>query len=455
MRGRVLASVTGGLATLCAADGALAAGHDSPIGKELSLLWVIPFAVMLLAIAVLPLATEKWWHPNRNKLIVSAILGLPVIGLFLYMDHHAVLHTGEEYISFIILLGALFVISGGIVVQTDLRATPLVNTGFLALGSVLASFMGTTGAAMLLIRPLLETNSQRTKTIHTVIFFTFLVANIGGCLTPLGDPPLFMGYLKGIPFEWTFGLIPEWGAVVGVLLVIYFVIDTLMYTREPLAALEADKLEIKPTRIVGAWLNVPLLAGVVLSVAFLNENYLPFKAFPLRESALIALALVSWFGTRREYRQLNKFTFYPIVEVAVLFAGIFATMIPAILILNARGAELGVDSPASFFWATGSLSSFLDNTPTYVVFFALAQSLPIADGGVDVAGTGVELSLLRAISLGAVFMGAMTYIGNAPNFMVKSIAEERKLKMPSFFGYMLWSIAILIPVFIGVTFLFL
>ena len=455
MRARNLLSILTFLALSLLAPAVFASEGGEAIGMTLSLWWVVPFIVMLLCIAVLPLAAEKWWHPNRNKAIVSAVLGLPVIGMFLYMDHHAVLHTGEEFVSFIILLGALFVISGGIVIQTDLRATPLVNTAFLALGAILASFMGTTGAAMLLIRPLLETNSQRTKTLHTVIFFIFLVANIGGCLTPLGDPPLFMGYLAGVPFEWTFPLVAEWGVVVGALLIIYFIFDTLMYTREPIAALEADKLEVKPTRIVGAWLNTPLLIGVVLSVAFLNENYLPFKAFPLWEGVLVALAVASWLGTRKEYREMNKFTFYPIIEVAALFVGIFATMIPAILILKARGAELGVTSPESFFWATGGLSAFLDNTPTYVVFFALAQGLGLKAGAVQVASTGVDEILLRAVSLGAVFMGAMTYIGNAPNFMVKAIAEERGMKMPSFFGYMIWSVLILIPLFVGVTFLFL
>lgn len=431
---------------------AAAAEGEASVGKDLSIIWVSFFVVMLLGIAVLPLAAEKWFHPNRNKFLFSAILGLPVIGMFLYLDPHAVLHTGQEYVSFMILLGALFVISGGILVETDLRATPLVNTAFLALGSLLASFMGTTGAAMLLIRPLLSTNQQRTRKVHTVIFFTFLVANIGGCLTPLGDPPLFMGYLAGVPFEWTFRLVVEWAAVVGFLLLVYFVLDTIMYTREPGAAIERDRLEVRPTHVAGARLNVPLLFGVVLSVAFLTEKVVPF---PVREAVLVTLAVASWMGTQKELRAANKFTFYPIIEVAVLFAGIFATMIPAILILKARGAEFGVESPASFFWATGSLSSFLDNTPTYVVFFSLAQGLGLKPGAVEVAKTGVDQAILTGISLGAVFMGAMTYIGNAPNFMVKSIADERGLKMPSFFGFMLWSIAILVPTFIAVTLIFL
>jgi len=441
--------VVAGLLLLVASP-VLAGEHGHEVGKTLSLWWVSFFALMLLAIAVLPLAAEKWFHPNRNKAIVAAVLGLPVLFFMLDKAPLKVLHTGQEYVSFIILLGALFVISGGILVQTDMRATPMVNTGFLALGSLLASFMGTTGAAMLLIRPLLTTNHQRTRKMHTVIFFIFLVANIGGCLTPLGDPPLFMGYLAGVPFQWTFRLVVEWATMVGVLLLIYFVLDTYMYTREPTPAIERDKLEVRPLRVAGAWLNFPLLAGVVLSVAFLTEKVAPF---PVREVVLVALALVSWFGTSKDLRRANRFTFYPIVEVAVLFAGIFATMIPAIMILEARGAELGVTSPAGFFWATGTLSSFLDNTPTYVVFFSLAKGLGVPAGAVGVAG--VEQTLLVAISIGAVFMGANTYIGNAPNFMVKAIAEEQKVKMPSFFGYMLWSVGILVPLFVGVTFLFL
>ena len=423
---------------------------EHAVGKELSLWWVSFFALMLLAIAILPLVAEKWFHSNKNKAIVSVVLGLPVLFFMLDKAPMKVLHTGQEYVSFIILLASLFIISGGILVQTDLRATPLVNTTFLFIGSLLASFMGTTGAAMLLIRPLLTTNRQRTKKVHTVVFFIFLVANIGGCLTPLGDPPLFMGYLAGVPFQWTFRLVVEWACVVGALLLIYYILDSYMYTREPAPAIERDKLEIRPLRVAGAKLNFPLLAGVVLSVAFLTDKVAPF---PVREVVLVLLALVSWVGTRRDLRRANNFTFYPIIEVAVLFAGIFATMIPAIMILEARGAELGVTTPAQFFWATGSLSSFLDNTPTYVVFFSLAKGLGVPAGAVSVAG--VEQSLLVAISLGAVFMGANTYIGNAPNFMVKAIAEEQKVKMPSFFGYMLWSVAILVPLFVVVTFVFL
>jgi Na+/H+ antiporter NhaD/arsenite permease-like protein len=303
---------------------------------------------------------------------------------------------------------------------------------------------------MLLIRPLLDTNKERTRVVHTIIFFIFIVANIGGCLTPIGDPPLFMGYLAGVPFTWTLQLFPMWALEVGVLLLIYFVIDSIQFNKEPLAAREADRQNIQPLKVSGLQ-NLPLLIGVVLCVALLNNQVAPF---PIRELILIALAACSWFFTKQELRQANQFTFYPIVEVAVLFFGIFATMIPPMLILQARGSELGVQSPMSFFWASGALSSFLDNTPTYVVFFSLAKGLGVPLGGVEVAHTGVEVLILKAISLGSVFMGANTYIGNAPNFMVKAIAEERKIKMPGFFGYMGYSLAILIPTFVLITLVF-
>jgi Na+/H+ antiporter NhaD/arsenite permease-like protein len=422
----------------------------SPLGQTLPLWSVSAFALILLAIAVLPLACPKFFYPNRNKFFISLVLGLPVIFYFAARGPEVLIETGKGYVSFILLLLSLFVISGGIVIRTNLRATPLVNTAFLLLGSLLASFMGTTGAAMLLIRPLLDTNQERTKVAHTVLFFTFLVANIGGCLTPLGDPPLFMGYLAGVPFEWTFTLFPEWAAMTGAVLIVYWIWDTVLYRKEPPAVLEADRAAFSPLRIRGLQ-NLPLLIAVVLSVAFLTEDRV---SFPIREIVLILLAVFSWWITPKEIRKENKFTFYPIVEVAVLFFGIFATMICPILILKARGAELGIQSPASFFWAAGSLSSFLDNTPTYMVFFSLAQSVGVPIGGTAVAATGVDEVILRAVSLGAVFMGANTYIGNAPNFMVKSIAEERNIKMPSFFGYMVYSVGILVPLFLLVTILF-
>jgi Na+/H+ antiporter NhaD/arsenite permease-like protein len=406
----------------------------------LPLYTVLPFAAMLLAIAVCPLAVPHWWESNRNKAIVGGVLGLPVLVLYLARDPRVLVRVGEEYVSFIILLAALFMISGGILLRGDLEATPITNTGFLALGSVLASFIGTTGASMLLIRPLLQTNRERTQTKHTVIFFIFLVSNIGGMLTPLGDPPLFLGYLIGVPFAWTFRLFPHWAFLVGAVLAVYFVWETRAHAREPIAALRRDRTFVQPLRVFGIE-NGLYLAGVILCVAFLHE--------PLREIGMIALAALSLWRTPTEIRQANGFTYYPIIEVAVLFAGIFLTMIPALQLLKARGGELGVQQPWQFFWMTGSLSSFLDNAPTYLTFLALGQGL-----GLKAEVVGVPETILAAISVGAVAMGANSYIGNAPNFMVKSIAEEAKVRMPSFFGYMAYSCGILVPIFVVATFLF-
>jgi Na+/H+ antiporter NhaD/arsenite permease-like protein len=406
----------------------------------LPLYTVLPFVAMLLAIAICPLAVPHWWESNRNKAIVGGALGLPVLALYLARKPGALLKVGEEYVSFIILLAALFVISGGILLRGDLEATPITNTGFLALGSVLASFIGTTGASMLLIRPLLQTNRERTRIKHTVIFFIFLVSNIGGMLTPLGDPPLFLGYLIGVPFAWTFRLFPHWAFLVGVVLAVYFVWETRAHSREPIAALSRDRTHVQPLRVLGVE-NGLYLAGVILCVAFLHE--------PLREIGMIALAALSLWRTPTEIRQANGFTYYPIIEVAVLFAGIFLTMIPALELLKTRGGELGVREPWQFFWMAGSLSSFLDNAPTYLTFLALGQGL-----GLPAEVVGVPEAILAAISVGAVAMGANSYIGNAPNFMVKSIAEEAKVRMPSFFGYMLYSCGVLVPIFLVATFLF-
>jgi Na+/H+ antiporter NhaD/arsenite permease-like protein len=401
---------------------------------------IVPFGAMLLAIAVLPLWTPHWWERNRNKLLVSGALGLPVLVLYLFRKPGALLHMGEDYVSFIVLLAGLFVISGGVLLRGDLTATPLVNSAFLAVGAMLASAVGTTGASMLLIRPLLQTNRERTRRRHTVVFFIFLVSNVGGMLTPLGDPPLFLGYLEGVPFTWTLRLWPQWLVLTGALLLIYFVWDSIAYAREPLAALRRDRAQIEPLRLRGA-ANAIWLAGVILAVAFLRA--------PLRESVIVLLAAVSLWRTPAPVRRANGFTWYPIIEVAALFLGIFLTMIPALELLRLRGGELGVRTPAQFFWAAGALSSFLDNAPTYLAFLALGQGLGLAPEVVGVPGT-----ILAAISVGSVAMGANTYIGNAPNFMVKSIADEAGVKMPSFFGYMLYSGAVLIPLFGLVTLLF-
>jgi Na+/H+ antiporter NhaD/arsenite permease-like protein len=406
----------------------------------LPLYTVAPFVAMLLAIAVFPLWIPHWWESNRNKLVVSLLLALPIVALYAIRGPGALLSMAEEYVSFIVLLAGLFVISGGIVLRGDLVATPLTNTAFLALGSVLASFIGTTGASMLLIRPVLQTNRERTRVRHTIVFFIFLVSNIGGMLTPLGDPPLFLGYLQGVPFTWTFRLWTHWGLQVLALLALYFVWDTRQYTREPIAALRRDRAQIEPLRVRGSP-NIVWLGLVVLAVAFLHA--------PWREAAIVSLSAVSLWRTPRALRRANGFTAYPIVEVAVLFAGIFLTMIPALELVRLRGGELGVRAPWHFFWASGILSSFLDNAPTYLTFLALGQGLGLAR---EVAG--VPHAILAAISVGAVSMGANSYIGNAPNFMVKSIAEEQGVKMPSFLGYMVYSGAILLPLFVIVTVLF-
>ena len=401
---------------------------------------ILPFVFVLLAIAVFPLWIPHWWESKRNKLLVACVLGLPVLVLYMMRRPAALVGMGEEYVSFIILLAALYVVSGGVLLRGDLVATPLTNTGFLTVGAVLASVVGTTGASMLLIRPLLQTNRERARVKHTVIFFIFIVSNVGGMLTPLGDPPLFLGYLQGVPFTWTLRLWPAWLLMVGMLLLVYFVWDSTQYARERPEAIRGDRARVLPLRVRGG-LNALWLAGVVLAVAFLRE--------PAREVVMLALMAISLWRTPRDIRRANGFTASPILEVAVLFFGIFLTMIPALELLHTRGHALGVRQPWQFFWAAGALSSFLDNAPTYLAFLALGQGL-----GLPADVVGVPRAILAAISVGAVAMGANTYIGNAPNFMVKSIAEEAGVKMPSFLGYMLYSGLVLVPLFVAVTFLF-
>jgi Na+/H+ antiporter NhaD/arsenite permease-like protein len=402
--------------------------------------WIAPFAAILLAIALLPLFAPTFWSSNARKLGVGALLGLPV--LVLYARHHpaALVHAAGDYLSFIILLGSLFVISGGVLVTGDIEARPGLNTAFLAVGAVLASIVGTTGASVLLIRPLLATNQERRYVAHTVVFFIFVVSNIGGCLTPLGDPPLFLGYLLGVPFAWTLRLAPHWLLANGLVLTVYYLWERRLHARESPAARARDRSEVRPIRVTGKT-NLMLLLAVVASVAWLPAPY--------REVAMLALSAVSLATTARAIREANQFTFHAISEVAALFAGIFLTMLPALDILRARGPDLGIHEPWQFFWATGVLSSFLDNAPTYLTFVAIAQSL-----GLPAEVVGVSHEVLAAISAGAVFMGANTYIGNGPNFMVKAIAEERGVVMPSFGGYMVYSCTVLIPVWVVVTLVF-
>ncbi|HUU84732.1 MAG TPA: sodium:proton antiporter, partial [Phycisphaerae bacterium] len=343
----------------------------------------------------------------------------------------------------------------------DLAARPATNTAFLAVGAVLASFIGTTGASMLLIRPLLQTNSERKHVRHTVIFFIFLVSNIGGCLLPIGDPPLFLGYLKGVPFLWTFGLTVPWAATCALLLGVYYVWDTVAFKGEREIDLIKDRL-VKVRLTLRGKVNLLYLGGVVLCVGLVDPGKeflgLGFKPFLfLRELLMLGLVGISLWSTAPQIRKDNDFNYHAILEVAALFIGIFIAMQIPIEILNAKGPALGLSKPWHFFWATGSLSAFLDNAPTYVVFFTTAESLTHEAGAGVLALAGGQFvleNLLVGISLGAVFMGAMSYIGNGPNFMVKSIAEQSGVRMPSFFGYMLYSCAILLPLFVLVTVIF-
>jgi len=329
----------------------------------------------------------------------------------------------------------------------DVKATPLVNTTFLIAGAILANFIGTTGASMLLIRPLLRTNAERKRTAHIPVFFIFVVANIGGCLTPIGDPPLFLGYLKGVPFFWTLKLLPEWLLTLAIVLAVFYFLDRRAYRKESPQDIAFDARAVTKIGFSGL-INLIFLAGVILSVAMRIQS-------PYRESIMVAMTVLSLAFTKKQIRTDNKFSFYAINEVAVIFAGIFVTMVPLLTILHVHGAEFGIDKPWQFFWLTGGLSSFLDNAPTYLTLFSLAQGVTesLPPGSVDTV-SGVSSELLRAISCGAVFMGAMTYIGNGPNFMVKSIAEGQNVKVPHFFKYMGYSIAILLPVFGLVTLVF-
>lgn len=425
---------------------------------------------MLLAIAILPLTPRcsHWWHSNLNKLLVALALSLATLAFTAITDSPAAAltmtaHTAlDEYFPFMVLIGSLYLVAGGLAIGGSLRPTPLTNTAILAAGSLLASVIGTTAASVVLIRLLLETNKTRRDCTHSVVFFIFLVSNIGGLLLPTGDPPLFLGYLKGVPFFWTLALWQPWLLMTALLLIIYFCID---YYR---CCIESPTLVINDTspkfalRLTGS-VNLLWLVGIIASAILL----VPGKTIPgtsivapehSREGCMVLLALLSLATTPRAARIRNAFSWGPILEVAVLFIGIFLTMQVPLGVLSTRGSELGLSSPAQFFWVTGALSGFLDNAPTYLVFLATATSLPssAAQTTLQLAdGSLVSETVLMAISLGAVFMGAMSYIGNGPNFLVKAIAEESGVKMPGFFGYMAWSCCVLLPLFGLITIVFL
>ena len=465
--------------TLAGNNGYSIAPHLS--GENLSIFWIIPFIGILLSITVFPLILPRFWHHHFGK--ISLFWAILFIFPFLLEEGwkitlYEVLHVGLlEYLPFLTLLLALFTISGGVRLTGSLVGTPMLNTLIIAIGTVLASWMGTTGAAMLLIRPLLRANAWRRKKVHIIIFFIFLVANIGGSLTPLGDPPLFLGFLKGVDFFWTTtAMLKPMLFMVFCLLGIFFGLDTYYYDREMKPKIQNDnreKLGIEGSfnflLILGV-IGCVLLSGFWKPTMLIDDKIVPysFDVFHVRvdiqnlvrDCLLLVLTYVSWTLTSRKIREANEYTWFPIIEVAKLFAGIFITIIPAIAILKsgAQGALASVVSSVStesgnpinymYFWATGILSGFLDNAPTYLVFFNTA-------GGNPVSLMGEMSNTLLAISAGAVFMGAMTYIGNAPNFMVKSIVEETGISMPSFFGYMTkYSIPILLPLFILVSLIF-
>ena len=440
-------------------------------GEGLAIFWVIPFVGILLSIAVFPLVAEEFWHHNFGKISLfwAASLILPfLVSQGFKITVYEILHVGLlEYIPFIILLLALFTISGGVRLKGTLVGTPTLNTIIIFVGTALASWMGTTGAAMLLIRPLIRANSKRENKVHVIVFFIFLVANIGGSLTPLGDPPLFLGFLKGVNFFWTTSaMFAPMLFLVVCLLIIFFALDTYLYRKEE--QLEVDHSEKKKIGLDGSF-NLLLLAGVVVGV-LLSGFWKPQISIEIyhvhielqnivRDILLLLLTYCSWIMTSKQIRDQNEYTWFPIIEVAKLFAGIFVTIIPAIAILKAgtKGALSTVVASVSnngepinymYFWLTGILSSFLDNAPTYLVFFNTAGGDP------NFLMNNIPNTLL-AISAGAVFMGANTYIGNAPNFMVKSISESSGIKMPSFFGYFFkWAVPILMPLFIIVTYIF-
>lgn len=424
-------------------------------------LLLVPFAMMLLCIALAPLFFERRWEKNLNKLIISVILSVPVVawmireGLSDVLVHQMV----YDYVPFIILLLSLFVVTGGIKVNGTIKATPLVNTLILAIGWLLASFMGTTGAAMLLIRPLIATNLRRQHNTHTILFFIATVANCGGLLTPLGDPPLFLLYLRGASFGWFFTLLPMWLTAGLLLLLAYFVLDTVFYNKEKRAGLIAEPQDAKREPLTFSGLiNIVWLLGIMACVMFINPSYIPameghhapWYLRLLREFVLIGIVVASWLTTKREIRVSNKFSWTPIIEVAVLFLGIFATMTPALMYLKEHAGSLGLSSPEGFYFSTGILSSVLDNAPTAVAFHTVAGGL-----GLPAEVAGIPELFLMAIACGAVFFGALTYIGNGPNFMVKAIAEQSGIRMPSFFGYITkFSFIFLLPIYIIVWLIF-
>ena len=448
-------------------------GGHVEIGETLPLWSVIPFVGMLLSIAIFPLVKPEWWEHNMLKVAIFWALVFLIPFAVAYGGHVLIFYVLEtvllDYLPFIVLLFGLFVAAGGIVLKGSIAGTTKTNVVMLLIGTALASWVGTTGAAMLMIRPIIRSNAWRQRKAHIIIFFIFMVANIGGCLTPVGDPPLFLGFLRSVPFFWTMKLLPLMLTNIAILSVLYFIIDSRSMKKEMAAGRhpEIDLQNKEKIRIEGAHnfifilmiVGAVILNGLVTKFDFfmdqatheLNGINIAGVVMPYNSIMQICIILIAAFlsmkTTKKQTREDNSFTFAPIAEVAKLFIGIFLTMIPALALLKTHGSSLGIEEPWQFFWMTGALSSFLDNAPTYLVFLTTAGAMGASSGVATTVGTVATINLM-AVSAGAVFMGANTYIGNAPNFMVKSIAEENKIKMPSFFGYMAWSLAILEPIFL-------
>lgn len=460
---------------------AFAAGEEA-LGDQLPIWSIIPFVGMLLSIAIFPLVKGEWWEKNQLwvALFWSAVFIVPFFIAFgAHITIFELIHTiALDYFPFLLLLIALYAAAGGIVIRGSLVGTPKLNVALLAIGSVLASVIGTTGAAMVLIRPLIRANEWRKRKMHTVIFFIFLVCNVGGSLTPLGDPPLFMGYLRGVPFFWCLThLWPIWIFTVALLLIVYYLIENSRYKKdlaEGAVQPEHTGEKLQFDGLINIAFIVLILVGTYSSgylagldmftnadgstkgiTLFTHGEETAVATYPnlIKDAIYIVAIILSMVFTKKELREENNFNWGAMEEVAKLFIGIFITMIPALAILEAKGASLGLESEWQFFWSTGLLSGFLDNTPTYLVFLTTACSLGLP--GIETSVGSIPAELLIAVSAGAVFMGALSYIGNAPNFMVRSIAEEHDIKMPSFFGYMKWSFGILAPILVIVTLVFM
>ena len=415
------------------------------------LFWTLPFVLLLGSIAILPLVSKDWWEKNFK--LVS--FGLAIVVGFHYVFHlrdiESLVNAGSDYFSFICLVGSLFVVSGGIHINVKGQATPLANSIFLCVAAILANLLGTTGASMVLIRPWIRMNKRRITAYH-IVFFIFIVSNIGGGLTPIGDPPLFMGYLKGVSFFWVLRNVwPIWLLAIGSLLGVFFILDTQNFKKEPLAIRAKDTAH-EEWKFLGGH-NIIFLAMIIGSV-FINHPRF------LREGIMLLAAILSYLSTPKTVHESNDLSFGPIKEVAILFFGIFATMIPALEWLEKYAAQLGIHSPGQFFWGSGALSSVLDNAPTYLNFLSVARGL-FLDGTVTPGNSGVAMLLdghadyIRAISVGSVFFGAVTYIGNGPNLLVKSIADQAKVKTPSFFSYFFkYSLPFLTPFFLLIWYIF-